>query len=92
METNQDVPEFLSAYKPDGGDLNFDEEEEQAFEDTAAGGAGEENGDAWGAGGDGATPAPVVDAWGASGDAAHAPAEAWGANNGGGDAAGAAAW
>ncbi|ETI27608.1 hypothetical protein G647_00057 [Cladophialophora carrionii CBS 160.54] len=77
LETHQDVPEFLQHFKPEGGTLNFDEEEDPDFDEVAADtGAGD---DAWD-GGD-ATAAPNADM--AAGDA-------WGAGDGASAAAGAA--
>ncbi|KIW96468.1 uncharacterized protein Z519_03537 [Cladophialophora bantiana CBS 173.52] len=84
LETNQDVPEFLAHFKPEGGDLNFDEEEGPEFEGDAAGdkcGNGGNTacaGDVWGAGGD--TNA-ASSAWGASGGAAAPTNDNWGSNN-----------
>jgi ATP-dependent RNA helicase DDX3X len=61
LESNQQIPDFLSDKKPEEGEtLTFDddsEEEEENEDGAAAGGAG----NAWGAGGG--------DAWGANGDA-----------------------
>lgn len=70
------MPDFLAQFKPEGGNLNFEEEEEPDFgdmvTDTAAAG-----GDTWGGGESSDTPAPTNgDAWGA-GETAE---EAWGSN------------
>lgn len=79
LETNQDVPDFLSQFKPEGGDLNFEEEEEPDFGDTVED-AGATGGDSWGAGEGSSTPAANTgDAWGA-GEASATVEENWGSN------------
>jgi ATP-dependent RNA helicase DDX3X len=82
METNQEVPEFLEEFKPEGDDVTFDEGDSDAEDDgfgitpvDADDSAADSAGDAWG----GAT---------ANGDAAGAGASAGAAN---GDANGFAA-
>ncbi len=66
LETGQPVPHFLQQYQPEGGHLNFDEEEEPEMEEFVAG-TGDDV-DAWGDGdGDAAgaaaatTAAPVAE-------------------------------
>jgi ATP-dependent RNA helicase DDX3X len=65
METGQEVPDFLAEFKPEGGKLNFDEEEEQEYEEVANG--GDAGGGAWESGRGDAAPSapPISDAWGA---------------------------
>ncbi|KAH0830925.1 hypothetical protein AYO21_06456 [Fonsecaea monophora] len=75
LETNQDIPDFLEHFKPDGGNLNFDEEEEQDFDDNTGGGAGDAGGDAWGTGNNAA--GAGGDAWGAAGNS-NTASNAWG--------------
>jgi ATP-dependent RNA helicase DDX3X len=75
MECRQPIPDFLEQYKPEG-DLNFDEEEEAAFDEAL--GDNQDGGDTWGVG-DAAEPA-----WG--GDNTASGTEAWGT----GDATGVA--
>lgn len=83
MECGQDVPDFLQQFKPEGGILNFDEEEEQPdIEDTTE---GDDAGDAWGSGGDAGNSGNT----GGDGNAGAAQVEAWG--SGADDAAPAAA-
>ncbi|EXJ81195.1 hypothetical protein A1O3_07485 [Capronia epimyces CBS 606.96] len=78
IECGQEVPDFLQQFKPEGGVLNFEEEEEPDM-DAADAGNGAEGG-AWGAGDDNAEAA-----WGSGGEtnvAAAPPAEeGWGASN-----------
>ncbi|KIW25120.1 uncharacterized protein PV07_10784 [Cladophialophora immunda] len=73
LETNQDVPDFLTHFKPEG-DLNFDEEEEPDYENNAGATSGDAGGDAWGTGDNAASAGG--DAWGAGG--ANAASDAWG--------------
>ena len=92
METNQEVPDFLQSYIPEGGEaatLKF--EADSDFEDDAGtGGDAGGGGGGWGAGGDDAGNTEAAgDAWGAGGDDAgntEAVAGGWGAdqNAGGG--------
>lgn len=84
METNQEVPDFLQSYIPEGGEgatLKF--EADSDFEDDAGTGgddAGntEAAGDAWGAGGDDAgNTEAVAGGWGAD---QNAGGGGWGAD------------
>ncbi|KAK7743941.1 hypothetical protein SLS53_003963 [Cytospora paraplurivora] len=80
LETNQEIPEFLKQYEPEGEDrknLKFESEDqiESAF------GMGDESGGAWGGGGGGESSG---DAWGGGGDNNDAAAGAWGAGGAGG--------
>lgn len=92
LECGQEIPDFLQDFKPEGGVLNFDEEEEPDMDEPAGG--NEAEGDAWGAdnGNTGtAENGHTDDAWGSGGDgnAAAASADAWTAGN---DASAGASW
>ena len=93
LETGQQVPEFLSHFKPEDGGLDFDAEEELDTSDVAvdAGGAdGDANGDVWGSGDTNGAPAAEMvtgDAWGSGNGGAQ---DTWGTNNDTGAATGAA--
>lgn len=71
METKQPIPDFLQQYRPEDGELNFDEEEEPDTEEYVP---AAEEGDTWG-GGNGATSGG--DAWGSGDDAAVPGAVNW---------------
>lgn len=84
METGQEVPSFFESFKPTDGELNFDEDEDNAIFEADAGADGAN--DAWGAGDN--TPAVNADAglggengavgWGQTAPAsASASAPAW---------------
>lgn len=73
METGQEVPSFFESFKPTDGELNFDEDEDNAIFEADAGADGANDGwgngnaadtnaggDAWGAGDN--TPAVNADA------------------------------
>lgn len=89
LETNQEIPEFLKQYEPEGEDrenLKFESEDqiESAF------GMGDDAGGAWGAGGGDSS----GDAWGGGDNKDAAAGATWGAGGGGdnNDAAAGAAW
>ncbi|OQV10301.1 hypothetical protein CLAIMM_14321 [Cladophialophora immunda] len=74
LKTNQDLPDFLTGFKPEG-DLSFDEEEEEPDSENNDGAtSGDAGGDVWATAGDAATAGG--DAWDA--DRANAASDAWG--------------
>jgi ATP-dependent RNA helicase DDX3X len=79
LETNQEIPDFLQQYVPEGdarANLKFEADSDFDPDDYAgAGGAG----DAWGGDeGDGAGAGSTGDAWGAGDGANAAAGETWG--------------
>ncbi|EXJ78698.1 hypothetical protein A1O1_09100 [Capronia coronata CBS 617.96] len=81
LECGQEVPDFLQQFKPEGGVLNFEEEEEPDMDDEPAG--NEAEGDAWDAGdeGTGNGDADKVQDSGEGNFAANASTDAWGPGN-----------
>lgn len=78
LETNQDIPDFLEQYRPEGeAATNLVFEEDSDFEDAAG---EEEGGDTWGGGGDDDAEDGGGGGWGAGGDDAkeeEPAADAW---------------
>lgn len=92
METNQEIPDFLQSYIPEGdAATNLKFEADSDFEEEGFGGGGDGDGYGWGAADDGADeaaadePPIAADAWATNGDAAAAEtgggAGGWGAGD-----------